>query len=466
MTIFNLNRGALACALALAAMQPAWAKVTPHEAEKLGNELTCLGGEKAGNKDGTIPPFSGKWLGVPSGVNYKGPGTHWPDPYANEKPLFSITAQNMDQYAARLSDGQIALLKKYPATFRIPVYPSHRDFRTPGYTCTVAKDNALKAVIAEGEEGVVSTAGAIPFPIPKSGIELLWNANNMYTSEWTNSVIFDQAVVPASGAIAWGRTDFKCLAPKNDPKVHRSTNDTDPVYGGVAAWCLVETLLPERNKGEIILSRESYDYKKNPRAAYSYNPGTRRVRQLPAFGFDMPQGVGGGRTIDDDHLFNGTPQRYSWKIVGKREMYIPWNAYRLNDPKVKYADLLKTKGHINPDQMRYELQRVWVLEGTLKEGYRHLYAKRVIYLNEDDWLPVMSDQYDGRGQLWREAMLNWFYAYEAQVYTAGVAVHHDLMSGGYLADRLLNEQAKASSLNQGELKPDMFTPDALRRLGH
>ncbi|MFD2272741.1 DUF1329 domain-containing protein [Undibacterium arcticum] len=156
----------------------------------------------------------------------------------------------------------------------------------------------------------------------------------------------------------------------------------------------------------MIVGHEFYNYAKS-RQAWQYNPGTRRVRQMPEFGFDMPQGPGGFRTVDDDRLFNGSPERYNWKIVGKKEAYIPYNAYRLNDPKVKYSELLK-RGHVNPAYMRYELHRVWVLEGALKEGYRHLYAKRVMYLDEDTWHPVISDNYDARGQLWRVGMVNYF----------------------------------------------------------
>lgn len=151
----------------------------------------------------------------------------------------------------------------------------------------------------------------------------------------------------------------------------------------------------------------------------------------------MPQGPGGFRTVDDDRLFNSSGERYHWKISGKRELLIPYHAYRLNDPKVKYSDLLKP-GHLNPDHMRYELHRAWVLEGSLKEGFRHQYAKRVMYIDEDSWHAVMSDNYDSRNQLWRVSMLNYYYAYQMEAFQAGVAVYHDLVSGAYMADRLVN----------------------------
>ncbi|MFD2272783.1 DUF1329 domain-containing protein [Undibacterium arcticum] len=201
------------------ASQGAWAKVSAEEATKLGKEFTCVGAEKAGNQDATIPAFSGKWLGVPPGINFKGTGVHHPDPYANEKPLFVITAKNMEQYANRLSDGEKALLKKYPDTFRIPLYPSHRDFRYADYACEVARQNALSAELADQGFGVNATSGAVPFPIPKNGLELLWNTL-LPTRAWTEVSTNDQAVVYPDGNIAWGRVSTKNLSDYNDPK-HR-----------------------------------------------------------------------------------------------------------------------------------------------------------------------------------------------------------------------------------------------------
>jgi hypothetical protein len=455
---------AAASIVACLAAPPVQARATAEEAAKLGNELTCTGAEKAANKDGTIPEYSGKWLGTPPQVQFKGTGHYWPDPYADEKPLFTITAQNMAQYADKLSDGQKALLKKHPDTFKLPVYPSHRDFRYPDAICEAAKKNATQAEVLDGGEGLKAIAGAVPFPIPKTGLELFWNFNNTSLQPWTETATQQQAVVYPNGNIAWGEVSFSCLAPRNDPKTRRMTDSKEPPYGGINSWCRMKTVLPERNKGEVLIATDYFNYKLNPRDAYQYNPGTRRVRQLPSFGFDMPQGPGGFRTVDDDHLFNGSPERYEWKIVGKRKMYIPWNSYRIHQASVPTKEILKYKGHINTDLMRFELHRVWVLEGTLKPGFRHQYAKRVIYLDEDTWVGALSDQYDARGQLWRVTLPNWLYAYEVQGLYYGIAGHHDLASDAYLVDRITNERG-GPVLNKGDLTADLFTPDALARVG-
>ncbi len=155
----------------------------------------------------------------------------------------------------------------------------------------------------------------------------------------------------------------------------------------------------------------------------------------------------------------------NWKIAGKREIYIPWNSYRIHQSSVTMKDLLKQKGHVNTEFMRFEPHRVWVLEGTLKPGFRHQYAKRVIYINEDTWAGVMADEYDGRGQLWRVALTNWLYAYEVQGLYYGIAAHHDLASDAYLIDRVTNERG-APVLNKASYGPEQFTPDAAARAGH
>jgi len=458
---FRLASAAALTTLAAALAAPsAPAAVSAEEAAQLGGDkLTCTGAERAGNADGSIPAYSGKWLGAPAGVDPKKTPGHDPDAYPDEKPLFTITAQNMAQYAERLSDGEKALFKRYPDTFRMPVYPSHRDFRYADWVCDVLKKNATTAQVIHDGVGVAATTGAVPFPIPKTGSELQWNLQ-LPTRAWTEVATYDQGAVYANGNIAWGRVSYKILAPVNDPKQRGSTTEV------LGSYFNVMTLLPERDKGSINVGWTPNDYDHNYIHTWGYNPGTRRVREAPEFGYDLPQGAGGFRTVDDDRLLNGSPERYDWKIAGKRELYIPYDAWRLNDPKVKYADLLKTRGSINPDYMRYELHRVWVLQGDLKPGYRHLYKKRVIYMDEDTFHGVMADTYDGRGQLWRVGMVNYFYAYAMQAFHAGVSVYHDLSEGAYVADRLINEQPDGVRLNEGGLTPNDFTPDAARRGGH
>lgn len=457
---FAKTKTPLAIAVGLIVATSVWAKVPASEADKLGKELTCVGAIKAGNKEGTIPEYTGKWLGAPAGWDHvQGSGKHPVDIYANEKPLFNITAENMDKYADKLSDGQKAMLKKYPATYRIPVYPGHRDFRYPDYVCEIAKKNALESEVIDDGLGVKGHFGAINFPIPKNGLELLWN-NQHPTRANTEVITRDMANVLSDGSMSFGRMLNQNLDRVNDPETRGMPTE------GVASYTQTRGLLPEREKGGVTNSVEPANYAKNKRLAWAYDSGTRRVRQVPEYGFDQPMvGTGGKMTIDSDRFFNGSPERYNWKSLGKKEMYIPANNYKIHQPTVKYANLL-TKNHANPDYARYELRRVWVLEGTLKEGFRHLYGKRVMFLDEDTGHAVMSDFYDARGNLWQHGLINYYYTPDLNAWHAGTSFYHDLNSGGYMGYNLFQERPQGPILNKGGLTPAMFTPEAARNAGN
>ena len=146
-------------------------------------------------------------------------------------------------------------------------------------------------------------------------------------------------------------------------------------------------------------------------------------------------------------------------------MYIPANAYKVHEKGVKYPDLLKP-GHPNPDMQRYELRRVWVLEGKLKDGYRHPFGKRVMFIDEDTWHAVAGDYYDTRGQLWQHAVINYYYAFDMNAWHAGTSFYHDLNSGSYVAYNLFQERDIGPILNKGDMNADQFTPAALRSAGN
>lgn len=435
------------------------AKVPTQEADRLGNDLTCTGAIKAGNKEGTIPAFTNKWLGVPSGVTYQAnSGKHPPDIYANEKPLFHITAENMEQYKAKLSPGQQVMLTKYSKTYRIPVYLGHRDFRYANEVCDIIKANATTSEVTEQGLSIKGHMGAINFPIPQTGIELIWN-NLLPTREYTAHVIRDSANVLANGSINYGRTDNTDLDRINMPEMRGKSVE------GPMAYSLTKSLLPERDKGGVSVAIEPTNFATSKRLTWAYDTGTRRVRQVPEFGFDQPMsGTSGRMTIDSDRLFNGSPERYNWKLIGKQEMFIPANAYRIHQPSVKYASLL-TPQHPNPDYLRYELRRVWVVEGTLKENYRHLFSKRVLFLDEDTGHAVATDIYDMRGELWQHAYINYYYAFDINAWYSGTSFYHDLNAGSYLAYNLFQERELGPVLNKGGLDESMFSPAAARNAG-
>lgn len=435
-----------------------FAAVSAEEAQKLGNELTCVGAKRAGNEAGTIPEYTGKYLGeVPGWDLEPHTGEHPVDPYADEEPRLVITAENASEYKDKLSEGQLAMFEQYPETWKMNVYPGHRDYRYPDFVCDRAMTNAKTAKLEENGMGVVGL-GHNPFPIPKNAMEVLWNHQLPYRA-WTEESRRDFASVGADGDIGWGRSHAVCLAPSNDPKNLPHTSD------GVSALCRNETLEPIRERGNTSMNHEPYNYASGSRIAWTYNAGTRRVRLAPGYGYDQSLGGSNGNmTIDDERLFNGGPDRYNWELIGKKEMYVPANAFEVNSDEVSYDELL-TPNHVNPEFIRYELRRVWVLEATLKEGSRHLYGKRRLFLDEDTWNAVVADNYDMRGNLWKHSFVNYYYHPDMSAWQAGAGFYHDLTNGEYVGSNLINERRTAHIINKGDWKRSDFTPDRLRAQG-
>ena len=456
----RLKTTAWTCALAIAlsaASQPAAAKGSAAEAAQLdGPQYTCSGAERAGSASG-VAAYTGKWSdswpGMKSATGYD------PGPYADEKPLFVISADNMAKYADKLTAGQRELLKRYPKTYRMKVYPSHRDFRMPDWACEVVKKNAVEAEVVHEGLGVSGTTGAHPFPFPKNGTEAIWNVILPYRV-WNDACVDDIADVYGNGSISWGKQRFSTLSLFANPKVRGSMQDP------INSYFLNASLLPPRDKGGIAVGTQANDFSQSTTKAWQYIPGTRRVRQAPDVCCDYPVPPAGLRTVDDDYIFNGSPRRYTWKLVGKKEIYIPWNNFRINDPAVKYKELI-TPNTPNPEYVRYELHRVWVIEANLRDGYRHIYKKREIYADEDTWLAVWGDNYDNRDQLWRISFVNYRYAPNAQAYHRGASIYHDLNIGGYEAGYLVNEAGDDWwKINDPNLTPEMFSPKSAAMGGH
>jgi Protein of unknown function (DUF1329) len=442
-----------ALAMGVAFTLPAAAELSASDLAKLGTTLTPMGAEKAGNAAGTIPAWDGGITRVmPS---YK-PGGYYPDPYASDKPLLTIDQSNVDKYKDQLAPGQVAMIKKYP-DYKMIVYTTHRSASYPTCAYNETKECAAKAQLSEGGNGVVGCSGGVPFPIPKNGNEAIWNAELHYAGD-TYAMNWDQAAVTRTGDYALVKFEYEydfSYGNCSKPVAQREPNLKLNYLQSVTA--------PARLAGQILLVHETVNQAKEPRSAWTYNPGQRRVRLAPNVGYDNPGTAADGlRTNDDFGMYNGATDRYDWKLVGKREMYIPYNSYKLSDPSLKFTDVLKP-GHINQDLARYELHRVWVVDSTLKAGTSHIYSRRTFYIDEDSWSIVAIDKYDGRGELWRVAELhneNW---YNVPMFYGTVEVHNDLQSGRYIAMGLRNEEKDI--YQPIKRSPGDYTPNNLRGTG-
>lgn len=364
------------------------AAVSAEEAAQLKTTLTPMGAEKAGNKDGSIPAWDGGYTKVdPKWKN----GEPRPDPFANEKPLYSITAQNMGQYAEKLSDGDKTLLKKYP-TFRIDVYPTHRTAAAPQWVYDAIYKNALNAKLTNNGLTLEGAYGGKPFPIAKTGIEHVWNHMLQWGGEAT-FYKFTANVVSSDGTLV--------LATQGDQTLTfpYHIKDGEKNWNGDYWWHLQVATGPSFKAGESLLIHDNVDWLNKPREAWQYLPGQRRVRKAPTVGFDTPDFVMSGvGNFDEAFVWLGSPERYDWKLVGKKEMYVMYNNNKINFSTPEKA---LTKSHMNPDLVRWELHRVWVVDATLASGKRHVVPKRRCYFDEDTGTMLMEDLWDASGALWK-----------------------------------------------------------------
>jgi len=456
MVVKNMKKITLISAISIAlASMAATAAVSPEKVAKLGSELTPVGAERAGNSDGSIPAWDNGITAAPAGYTE---GDHHIDPFASDKVLFTITNANLAQYIDSLTPGQVKMFATYPETFKMNVYQTRRSASLPGHVYDAIKVNATNATLTQGGNGIKNAVMGIPFPIPTTGLEVIWNHITRYRGV-SAQIFASQAAPTASG-------DYTLMEMKNSI----SFKYTEP--GMTAAQLEEDNVIfkykqimtqPARLAGTALLVHETLNQDTEARKAWIYNTGQRRVRRAPNVAFDTPgTATDGLRTTDDFDMYNGSPSRYNWKLIGKKEVYIPYNSYKLHAKGLEYDTLLQA-GHINQDYVRYEKHRVWQVEATLKEGMRHTYKKRVFFIDEDNWQVSIADIYDNRDELYRVAMAHELNYYELPASWSTLDVYHDLQARRYLAQGLDN-QGKMYNFST-KLKDKDFTQSALRRAG-
>ena len=396
----------------------AQAAVSADEAKALGNTLTAIGAEKAGNKEGTIPAYTGGLSTAPAG--YKPGDGLRPNPFAADKPRLSIDAKTMAAHADKLTEGTKALLQKYP-TFRVDVYTTQRSVAFPKFVADNTAQNAVRAKTLNDGRSIEGAHAGFPFPIPKDGYEAMWNHlvrfnGQAYESKYRN------LSVDASGRATLATEG---VSVQEYPFWDTSKTSADTF------WRIKLTYTgPARRAGEALMLVDPLDIGAKDRRAWSYLPGQRRVKVAPDLAHDTPNpGTAGATTFDDTFIFNGSMERFDFKLVGKKEMLVPYNTYAAVY-QARQDELLKPN-HLNPDLVRWELHRVWVVEARLKDGKRHVYSKRTFYLDEDSWVAVASDEYDARGQLYRTGFAYMAPSYDVPAPYTDMFGHYDLVSRVY-----------------------------------
>ncbi len=454
-SLMKLNRIAAAAACALLATSG-----FALDAQDLGGALTPAGAEKAGNADGSIPAYAGP-VAAPAGWSFGKPrGDYFA--HKDDKSLASIDASNADKYAAQLSPGQLALLKGLKG-YRMDVFPTRRTCAQPDFVSQATRKNAAGAasMAADGWSVKQALLPGVPFPVPKSGVEVLWNFKLRYRgvgTEYTNGVT---AVSPRPGASEWIEASWQQLQyfPWGSS---RATGQPQPLT--IEAQQMFSYKTPAALAGQGLVAT-GYTSDRETEVFY-YFPGQRRVRRMPSYSYDAPQiGFENQYTIDQSSMFTGPPDRYDWKLAGKREMLVPYNNFALYSRIANLHDVAQPE-FVNADKRRYEKHRVWVVEGTLKPGLRHASPKRVFYFDEDSWIMLLAEDYDAQNKLWKFRE-----SYPIPVYETGSCdfypfAQYDLIAGRYLADMLpvKSEIKWFVESDEARFKQSYYTADNLRAL--
>jgi len=402
------------------------AQAQAQNAARLGGDLTAAGAEPGASPDGAVPAFTGTEPALPGWAWGKKRLDYWK--HKGEKPLYSIDASNVDQHADKLSPGQVALVKQTKG-YRMDVYPSHRSCGIPASVAENTKKNVGTAKLRDDgwslQEAVVP---GVPFPLPGSGAQAMWNAKLRYRGVGIEYKAVITAASPRKGSDEWikafsEQTNFYPWALKPSSLFSKLPQVEYQVYFSYTA--------PAALAGQALIQTV---YTEQPSETFYYFPGQRRVRRMPTYAYDAPQiGFENQYAVDEPYLFNGALDRFDWKLVGKKQMLVPYNAFGAYDFAAKF-DSIAGHDFIAPSHRRYEMHRVWVVEATVKSGVRHLAPKRTFYLDEDSWSPLVADDYDGQGKLWkvREGFL--IPVYETGSCDVSAFVQHNLIEGRYVFD--------------------------------
>jgi hypothetical protein len=422
---------------------------TAADIARLDGDLTPVGAELAGNAAGTIPPWTGGLAQQPID-----PKAGYIDPYADDPVLFTITAANAREYAAQLTDGHRELFRRYPDSYRMHVYPTRRSANWPTEVLEEVKAQA-PFPRTEGYSLLDVGKSAVPFPITDDPLQMMWN----HVLRWRGGSVrrvYSWFPVDTRGRYFEVRI-LETLA--FDQQGYMQQPRPNRLFNAHGMY-----LAPANIEGQITLVWEPVNPVEKSRQSWKYQTVTRRVVRVPSLAYDdLDPRTQGLRTADQWDGWNGAPDLYDWKLLGKREMFIPYNSYRLSSKKLKYADILQP-GHLNPDLLRYELHRVWVIEATLRPGELHRYARRIFYLDEDTWQVSMEEDYDDDEKLWRFGNHPAMLFYDVLVPWYRATVHYDFRTGAYLASELDNQSGIPRQWGwKGEIND--FLPVNLRRMG-
>ncbi len=425
--------------------------------DQFAPEFTPMGAERAGNAAGTIPAWTGGLTAAPEGYQR---GEHYRDPFSEDKPLFTITAANVSDYGDKLPSFSKELFARFPETYKIHVYPTRRSCALPKRGYEEFSKNAQNAKMINDTQGISGANMVSPFPFPKTAEEVLWNHRLSYRpAKMAGSI---------SGGSKYQNGHFTHVVRQDliAGKYHDPDAVGDEVINNAQfTWRGIWTA-PNDFAGAGFSMTNFINQIEAPRSGFMFMPDQRRVvRATPSsVTYDAPLGTSFGiRYSDNMFIFSGAHDRYEWALKGKKEVYIPYNVYQASDEKSDIDNLL-TINHLNQDMIRYELHRVWVVEGIIKPKYdAHPISRRVFYIDEDSWIIAYADLYDTEGKLFRgqEGFIKNLYDIPACVQDFDVM--YDFTVTHYNVDHYKGEFGPYKWGDDAPIKDSDFGAQALRR---
>ena len=402
--------------------------------------LTPVGAERAGNADGSIPPWTGGYTTIPDGWT---PGSFMPDPFIDDEPVVVINSSNLDQYSTRLTDGLMTQIKTSGMT--VKVYPTHRSAAQPQANYENIASNIATATLDPngGRLGFSNAFGGIPFPIPDAsdplmaGAQIMWNHVCRWQGWGSKATVWSYVVSGANAPVLasmYKVTQFYPFYSKGGSYSVR--NDR------IVAVYLADDLAPPNINGEEIIAQYWLNPAQQPTDVWELLQGQGRVRRAPELSFDTPSfSADGIANFDEYYGFIGSLEKYDWKLIGKKEIYIP---YHNNTLVGATAEEIHTPNFLNPELIRYELHRVWVVEATLHPGERNVLARRRYYLDEDTWTIAYHDAWDANNNLVRvDVSFNFIRPDLPGTIYVGQVINN-LQAQAYVTVLSVNEKAKPS----------------------
>ncbi|WP_267873772.1 DUF1329 domain-containing protein [Massilia sp. WF1] len=219
---------------------------------------------------------------------------------------------------------------------------------------------------------------------------------------------------------------------------------------------------PAIRAGEAVM--QHFNVNEDKTQGWIYLTGQRRVRKLPNTCCDTQLSFTAGiLNFDELTVFEGDMSRFNWNLVGKKEILVPYNSNRTLVP-TKTADVI-TGAHLNPDHVRWELHRVWIVDATLKPGKRHVSPKSRYYIDEDSWYALLGDRWDAQGKLARTTYLLPIVAPDVPAFVRSSFGLYDLIGGSSYLGSLYNDEAVQIRVEDKPFPASTYSPDSMAGQG-